>query len=80
VTFAEIEPKLKELLGDFGHPSTVNTPHDPFWRLQSDGIWKLEGPAALLSRPMSATPNIGELRSPDVRGQTFSELFGSQER
>ena len=46
VTFAEIEPKLKELLADFGRPSAVNTPHNPFWHMQSDGIWQLEGPAA----------------------------------
>lgn len=29
-TFAEIEPKLKELLADFSQPSAVNTPHNPF--------------------------------------------------
>jgi putative restriction endonuclease len=49
VTFAEIEPKLKELLADFGRPSAVNTPHNPFWHMQSDGIWQLEGPAAGLN-------------------------------
>lgn len=75
VNFAEIEPKLKELLSDFGRPSAVNTPHNPFWHLQSDGIWKLEGPAALLSRPMGATPNITELRDPNVHGNFAPELL-----
>ncbi len=75
VTFAEIEPKLKELLSDFGRPSAVNTPHNPFWHLQSDGIWKLDGPASLLSRPPGATPNISELRSPEVQGQFSPELL-----
>ena len=75
VNFAEIEPKLKELLSDFGRPSAVNTPHNPFWHLQSDGIWKLEGPAALLSRPMGATPNISELRDPNVQGNFAPQLF-----
>jgi len=75
VTFAEIEPKLKELLADFGRPSAVNTPHNPFWHMQSDGIWKLEGPAALLARPMGATPNITELRDPTVQGSFTPELL-----
>ena len=75
VSFAEIESKLKELLGDFGRPSAVNTPHNPFWHMQSDGIWKLEGPAALLSRPMGATPNITELRDPGVRGKFAPDLL-----
>lgn len=75
VNFAEIEPKMKELLSDFGRPSAVKTPHNPFWHLQSDGIWKLEGPAALLSRPMGATPNITELRDPNVHGNFTPELL-----
>jgi putative restriction endonuclease len=53
VTFAEIEPKLKELLADFGRPSAVNTPHNPFWHMQSDGIWQLEGPAADSARGLA---------------------------
>jgi len=75
VNFAEIEATLKELLSDFGRPSAVKTPHNPFWHLQSDGIWKLEGPAALLSRPMGATPNITELRAPNVHGNFAPELL-----
>ena len=75
MTFAEIEPKLKELLADFGRPSAVNTPHNPFWHMQSDGIWQLEGPAALLARPMGATPNLTELRDPAVQGSFTPELL-----
>jgi len=37
--FAEAEPQLVRLLGEFGAPSTRPTPEYPFNRLQNDGLW-----------------------------------------
>ncbi len=75
VTYDAIAPQMRTLLEDFGRLGSAKTAHNPFWHLQSDGIWKLEGPASLLARPMGATPNIGELRDPNVRGQFTPEVL-----
>jgi putative restriction endonuclease len=75
MTFPEIEEKLKELLEDFGRKGSAKTAHNPFWHLQSDGIWKLEGPSELLNRPMGATPNKTELRQPNVQGHFTHQVL-----
>lgn len=62
VSFDTIEPDLIRLLREFGPSGSERSRHYPFWHLQSDGIWQLQGPQDLLIRPVGATPNIGELR------------------
>lgn len=64
----EAEPHLKELLEEFGQDGSGNSRHYPFWHLQTDGSWQLEGPQAILARPPSATPTLTELRENRVRG------------
>ena len=64
----EAEPHLKELLEEFGPDGSGNSRHYPFWHLQTDGLWQLEGPQAILARPPSATPTLTELRENRVRG------------
>lgn len=39
-----IEPKLKELLEEFGPDGSGNSRHYPFWHLKTDGLWQLDGP------------------------------------
>jgi putative restriction endonuclease len=34
-----VQPKLTELLAEFGPPRQRAHPEHPFWRLQNDGIW-----------------------------------------
>jgi putative restriction endonuclease len=62
VPFSQIEPDLRKLLEQFGPSSARATVHYPFWHLRSDGVWELKGPAAILSRPAGATPNLSEMR------------------
>ena len=64
----EAEPRLKELLEEFGPDGSGNSRHYPFWHLQTDGLWQLEGPPAILARPPSATPTLTELRDNHIRG------------
>jgi putative restriction endonuclease len=66
--YAELEPKLGQLLQEFGPSRSSATRHFPFWHLATDGLWQLDGPAGILSRPPGATPTIGELRSLHVSG------------
>jgi len=62
----EAEPRLKELLDEFGPDGSANSRHYPFWHLQTDGLWQLEDPASILARPPSATPTLTELRNNHV--------------
>ncbi len=42
-SFREIEPRLNELLQEFGTLSTRRSAEYPFWRQQSDGLWEGAG-------------------------------------
>ncbi len=64
--FGEVEDTLRQLLTEFGPSSAPKTPHNPFWHLQTDGLWRLNGPSSLLNRAPAATPNLSELREPSV--------------
>ena len=64
----DAEPLLKELLEEFGPDGAANSRHYPFWHLQTDGLWQLEGPEKILNRPPGATPTLTELRQNHVRG------------
>ncbi len=64
----EIEPRLKALLEEFGPSGSSASRHYPFWHLQTDGLWQLEGPQNILGRPAGAAPNLGELRKNHIRG------------
>lgn len=64
----EVEPHLKALLEEFGPDGSGTTRHLPFWHLQTDGLWQLDGPSTILVRPPSAAPTLTELRDNHVRG------------
>jgi putative restriction endonuclease len=64
----DAEPLLKILLEEFGPDGSSNTRHYPFWHLQTDGLWQLDGPPEILNRPAGATPTLTELRQNHVRG------------
>jgi putative restriction endonuclease len=76
----DVEPHLKALLEEFGPDGSGTTRHLPFWHLQTDGLWQLDGPATVLDRPPSATPTLGELRDNHVRGGFPPVLQGALQR
>jgi len=63
-----LEPEMKELLEEFGPHGSASSRHYPFWHLQTDGLWQLDGPDTILARPAGATPNLGELRKNHIKG------------
>ncbi|MBK6293405.1 MAG: hypothetical protein IPF55_02920 [Rhodoferax sp.] len=73
----DAEPLLKALLEEFGPDGSSNTRHYPFWHLQTDGIWQLDAPTAILSRPAGATPTLTELRQNHVRGGFIAPVYGA---
>jgi putative restriction endonuclease len=72
VTFREAEPTLKALLQEFGPPRKSDHPEQPFWRLQGDGVWKVQAPSGLPLKTGDTIPRVEALRSPEVRAG-FSE-------
>lgn len=68
IDWNDAEPKLKELLEEFGPDGSASSRHHPFWHLRTDGLWQLDGPASIVSRPPGATPTLGELRNNHVVG------------
>lgn len=68
IEFSEAEPKLRALLEEFGPWRARQSPNLPFWHLQTDGLWRLEGPPAILGRPPGASATARELRENHIRG------------
>lgn len=68
IEWNDAEPQLKALLEEFGPDGSDRSRHYPFWHLQTDGLWQLEGPKDILARPPAATPTLTELRNNHVRG------------
>jgi putative restriction endonuclease len=73
----EAEPLLKSLLEEFGPDGSSNTRHYPFWHLQTDGLWQLDGPAEIVNRPPGATPTLTELRQNHVRGGFATPIYNA---
>ncbi len=80
VDWNDAEPHLKALLEEFGPDGSGSSRHHPFWHLQTDGLWQLEGPANILARPPSATPTLGELRDNHVHGGFPPVLLAALQR
>lgn len=74
VTFEEIEQPLRRALEEFGPPRRSQKPENPFWHLQSDGFWKLEG-AGDLPQGMRRSPSAAALRRNRVSGAVPPELW-----
>ena len=71
IAFAAIEPRLQNLLGQFG-PPRASSPEEPFWRLRRDGVWELAGTEHLPAPAATDPPGLRLLRA-GVTGQ-FSSL------
>ena len=75
IDWNDAEPLLKRLLEEFGPDGSSNTRHYPFWHLQTDGLWRLDGPPEILKRPAGATPTLTELRNHHVRGGFTETIY-----
>lgn len=67
--YAEVELKLAVLLEDFGPPRKSHHPNYPFWRLQNDGLWALDGAAGLPTRKSNTDPPVTALRTRNPVGR-----------
>lgn len=67
--YHEIDPKLEELLTEFGTPGNASNTHYPFWRLRKDGIWEVERASELI---VNAS---GDVRKTDLREKKIKAGF-----
>lgn len=73
----DAEPLLKGLMEEFGPTGSSATRHYPFWHLQTDGLWQLDGPPEILNRPAGTTPTLTELRRCHVRGGFAVSIYNA---
>lgn len=50
ISYPDLEPKLKQLLSDFGPHRKSFHPEYPFWHLRSDGLWELQDQEMIKNR------------------------------
>ena len=74
IPFSEVDPALRELLAEFGPPRKSQHPEYPFWRLQNDGVWKLDKTRGLTLREGHTDARRSELLKHDVSGGFTPEL------
>ena len=77
IDWNDAEPLLKALLEEFGPDGSASTRHYPFWHLQTDGLWQLAGPVAVLNRPAGTSPTLTELRQNHVHGGFSSSIYSA---
>lgn len=78
IPFADAEPRLRELLAEFGPPGAAS-PEEPFWRLRRDGVWELGGTDRLPAPAAPDPPGVTLLRD-GVTGQFSSSVRTALDR
>lgn len=74
LSFAEVEPKLAELLKEFGPTRKSYQAEYPFWRLQNDGLWVVTADRPMACRASNSDARVTELRAARARGEFPPEL------
>ena len=78
--FVEVEKVLADLLREFGPSRQSLHPEYPFWRLQNDGVWKVETTRPLARRQSNSDPLKSELRAVNAEGHFTSDIIKSFHR
>lgn len=77
VAFPEVESELRDLIGRFSDVSSPPNAGYPFWRLQADGLWEIEGADTFPTRASNTDPPLRVLRDRPARGGFPSPLHAS---
>ena len=75
IPFREVDGPLRQLLIDFGPARTAYHPELPFWHLQSDGVWELNGLCKPDGRVGSTSIKKSLLVRNDVHGGLTLPLY-----
>ena len=68
IPYTEVDPALQQLLRAFGPPRRSYHSEYPFWRLQQDGIWELQGAEHVVPRQSNNDAKKSELLKYEVSG------------
>lgn len=77
LAYDDVDGKLRALLEEFGPPRRSYHPEYPFWRLERDGVWELDGLDSTTVRERGADPSPRELIDRGVRGGFTPKVFGA---
>jgi putative restriction endonuclease len=77
--FADAQTKLAALLTEFGPPARSTNVIDPFWRLQNDGVWRVESSSGARIAETIGPPNVGVLVDENARGNFVPEIAATLE-
>lgn len=75
--FVDVEPKLTELLKEFGPTRSSHHPEFPFWRLANDGVWQVAADRPMRNRGIKDDPLRTELRAANARGGFTPDVLGA---
>ena len=75
VAYSEVDPVLIKWLVSFGPFRKVNHPEMPFWHLQDEGLWELEGTEQVKLQTGRKDASRGELLNHDVHGGFPHEIY-----
>jgi putative restriction endonuclease len=71
----EVDPMLQRLLRAFGPPRQSSHSEYPFWRLQQDGIWELQGAEQAVPRPSTNDAKKSEFLKYEVSGGVPAPIY-----
>ncbi len=75
--FVDVEPKLTELLREFGPTRASHHPEFPFWRLANDGVWHVAADRPMRNRGIKDDPLVTELRAANARGGFTTDVLAA---
>ena len=75
IPYTEVDPVLQRLLRAFGPPRKSYHSEYPFWRLQQDGIWELQGAEHVVPRQSNNDAKKSELLKYEVSGGFPTSIY-----
>lgn len=74
IPYEVVDEALGRLLEEFGPPRKSHQPEYPFWRLERDGVWRMEGPGSDRVRETPSDPSRTFLIEHGVSGGFAPEV------
>ena len=75
IGYSDVDKILKNLLTEFGPTRKSHHTEFPFWRLQNDGVWQLQGAEKVAPPNASGDVKKAELLRFDVHGGLTEEIY-----
>jgi putative restriction endonuclease len=73
--YHDLEAQLRSLLRQFGPSTKTHHAEFPFWHLQSDGFWTVDGAASLPLKTSGKSPSRKTLLSESAHAQVEAKLW-----